>query len=214
MLKSILKKVAWVGRATVFMVGLTVVLAVVLGVATTALAATGGNFLLGKANTAVSYLTANVAGPALRIINNSTASTATALNLSVASGRPPLTVNPSAGKATNLNADKVDGESFTCPAGTLLHEGVCIETTKHTAATFSNAESVCLSERRRLPTVAELQTFRNRAGQDFTNIEWGSENFANGTNDYAHFVDPDSGQDAFVLASNSFAYRCVQATHP
>lgn len=115
MLRSILKKVMWVGRATVFMVGLTVVLAVVLGVATTALAATGGNFLLGKmlgksnAAGAVSKLTTNIAGPALRLINQSTASGATALSLNVASGKPPLTVNAAAGKATNLNADKVDG---------------------------------------------------------------------------------------------------------
>jgi hypothetical protein len=37
-----------VGRATVFLVGLAVILAVVLGVATSALGANGNPFLLGK----------------------------------------------------------------------------------------------------------------------------------------------------------------------
>ena len=40
-MKAIASKVMWVGRATVFLVGLSVILAVVLGVAATALAGTG-----------------------------------------------------------------------------------------------------------------------------------------------------------------------------
>lgn len=110
MLKSATSKVMWLGRATVFMVGLAVILALVFGAASTALSATGGNFILGKANSAgaVSKLTTNIANPALQLVNNSTGAAATALNLSVASGKPPLTVNAAAGKATNLNADKVD----------------------------------------------------------------------------------------------------------
>jgi hypothetical protein len=53
MLRSTLSKVMWVGRATVFLVGLAVILAVVLGVATAALAGTGvgAAFNLGKLNT-------------------------------------------------------------------------------------------------------------------------------------------------------------------
>ena len=95
MLKSAVGKVMWVGRATVFLMGLAVILAILLGVATTALGATGRNFILGRANgaDAVSLLTANVAGPALNLINNSTDPSATALNLHVASGHPPLKVN-------------------------------------------------------------------------------------------------------------------------
>jgi hypothetical protein len=45
-IRSAASKVMWVGRATVFMVGLAVILALVLGVATTALGATEGNFIL------------------------------------------------------------------------------------------------------------------------------------------------------------------------
>ncbi len=112
MIKNAVGKVMWVGRATVFLVGLAVVLALVLGLASAALGTTGGNFILGKANgaTTVSKLTANIAGPALNLVNNSTAAAATALNITVTSGKAPLKVNAAAGKATNLNSDKLDGK--------------------------------------------------------------------------------------------------------
>src|SRR3712207_8561335 len=57
----------WVGRATVFMVGLAVTLALILGVASSALGADGKPFLLGKRNvaTAVSTLVKKGVGPAL-----------------------------------------------------------------------------------------------------------------------------------------------------
>jgi hypothetical protein len=53
LLRSAASKVMWVGRATVFLVGLAVILAVVLGLATAALAGTGvgAAFNLGKTNT-------------------------------------------------------------------------------------------------------------------------------------------------------------------
>ncbi|MDQ3928108.1 MAG: hypothetical protein M3328_03060 [Chloroflexota bacterium] len=92
--------------------GVGVMLAVVLGVATTALGETGGNFILGKANSAItpSKLVASIARPTLQLVNKSTETAATALNLSVASGKAPLKVNASAGTATNLSADKLDGK--------------------------------------------------------------------------------------------------------
>ncbi len=106
-------KVTWMARATTTVVGLAIMLALVFGVATTAIGATGGNFILGKANgaTTVSKLTANIAAPALTLVNNSTEAAATALNISVASGKAPLKVNAAAGTATNLSADELDGKS-------------------------------------------------------------------------------------------------------
>ena len=44
MIRSVVKKVMWVGRARVFFVGLAVILALVLGVASTALGADGNFF--------------------------------------------------------------------------------------------------------------------------------------------------------------------------
>jgi hypothetical protein len=97
------------------------------GVAGVADAATGGNFILGQSNTASSktVLTAPLAGPAMQVSNSSTATGATGLQLTVASGKPPLTVN-STGKVTNLNVDRIDNLDSTafqrrltqsCPIG-------------------------------------------------------------------------------------------------
>jgi hypothetical protein len=82
----------------VFLIGLSVVLAVIFGVASTALGADGQPFLLGKRNVAssVSKLVKNGPGPALKLI--------------VRDGQPPLAIN-SSGKVANLNADQLDGRS-------------------------------------------------------------------------------------------------------
>jgi hypothetical protein len=97
MVKSVAKTVMWAGRATVFLVGLAVILALVLGAASTALGADGKPFLLGDSNVAtkVSTLVKRGAGPALE--------------LRVGSGAP-LKVNSSQ-KVARLNADQVDGMS-------------------------------------------------------------------------------------------------------
>ena len=73
-------------------------------------AATGGNFILGKSNSASSKtsLSAPISDKAVQLTNTNTGAGATALGLNVASGHPPLTVN-SRTKVTNLNADKLDG---------------------------------------------------------------------------------------------------------
>jgi hypothetical protein len=73
-------------------------------------AATGGNFILGRANNATSQtaLTSNNAGKALNLTQQSSGTGATALGLNVPSGKTPFTVN-SGTKVANLNADKLDG---------------------------------------------------------------------------------------------------------
>ncbi len=110
MLRTAAAKVMWVGRATVFLVGLAVILALTVGVVSKATAHTGsaGLFHLGHNNpvSALSTLTGTLAGSVLKVDNNGAGP---ALLLEVGSGKAPLTVNSTAGKATNLNADKVDG---------------------------------------------------------------------------------------------------------
>ena len=114
MTRRIFSKVVWVGRATTFMVGLAVILALTVGVVSTALAGTGvgARFDLGKTNTvnAVSKLLGSVAGPSLLIDNNSTNAAATALDLQVEAGKAPMKVNSGA-KVANLNSDLLDGKS-------------------------------------------------------------------------------------------------------
>ena len=104
MLRNVAGKVLWVGKATVFLVGLSVIVALIFGVASMALGANGKPFLLGKKNvaTAVSTLVKKGAEPAR--------------TLKVASG-PPLAVNSSE-TVTNLNADKLDGQDVTAICAT------------------------------------------------------------------------------------------------
>jgi hypothetical protein len=111
MVRNVFSKVMWVGRATVFLVGLSVILAVMLGVATTAAAHSGsaGLFHLDHNNsvaTVLTKLTGTLSGAVLTIDNNGTGP---ALNLQVEPTRPPLTVKAGAGTATNLSADRLDG---------------------------------------------------------------------------------------------------------
>jgi hypothetical protein len=118
---------------TRIMLALATTLALVFGVATTAPGATGGSFLLGKANVAVavSKLTASIPGPVLQVVNNGAG---TALDLRVGSSTTapadktvaPVKVDSQA-KVVNLNADEIDGKdavSFASSAHT--HAGADI----------------------------------------------------------------------------------------
>lgn len=107
---SVLKKVMFVGRATTFMVGLAVIVALTVGVAGAAFGANGANFMLGKTNVAnaITQLVGSVAGPSLLVDNNSTDAAATALELQVEAGKAPMKVN-SGTQVANLNSDKLDG---------------------------------------------------------------------------------------------------------
>ena len=101
------------GTATVFAVGLAVILSMVLGVATTALAAMPGDpFKLGRINSIdrLSTLAGTTANAMLRVDNDGTGP---ALSLQAGAGNPPVVVNAAAGKATNLDADQLDGQDST-----------------------------------------------------------------------------------------------------
>ena len=104
-----IKTIMNVGRATVFAIGFAVMLAVVLGVATTANAKAGDPLKLGRLNTVnqLTQLVGSVAGPSLRIDNNSTGVGATALRLEVEPGKPPMSVN-STTEVNGLNVDSID----------------------------------------------------------------------------------------------------------
>jgi hypothetical protein len=116
MIGFIFGKVMWVGRATVFLVGLALILALTVGLASAALAGTGvgATYNLGKTNAvnAVTTLIGSVAGPSLKVDNNSADANATALNLQVEPGKAPMKINSSA-KVANLNSDKLDGKNST-----------------------------------------------------------------------------------------------------
>jgi len=116
----------WVGKATTFCVGLAVVLALVLGVSSAALAALPGDpFRLGQSNRVdrLTTLVSTLAGPVLRVDNDGSG---TALDLRVgdpAAAPATKTVAPmkvdSQGMVLNLNSDELDGKSASefLPAG-------------------------------------------------------------------------------------------------
>ena len=86
---SVLSKVMWVGRATIFLVGLAVILA--LGVASMAFAAATGDPLrlgqVNRINDALTTLIGSNSGAMMAIDNDSTAAAARALDLR-RTGRP------------------------------------------------------------------------------------------------------------------------------
>src|SRR5215208_1321311 len=94
--KTVLARIWWLGRGTATVMGVVVMLALTVGLASTALAGTGigAPFNLGKTNTvnAISSLVGSVAGPSLKIDNNSAGVGATALRLEVETGKPPMSV--------------------------------------------------------------------------------------------------------------------------
>ncbi len=114
MIRNAASSVVWVGRATVFLVGLAVILALVVGLATTALAGTGvgDTFNLGQLNTVnrISQLAGSTDNAMLRVDNDNAGTNATALELRVEPGLTPMKVNSST-QVSNLNADLVDGRS-------------------------------------------------------------------------------------------------------
>jgi hypothetical protein len=114
--EAVLRGVLWLARGTSVLVGLSVMLALTVGLGTAALAAVPGDpFKLGRINVidALTTLAGNRAGPMLVVDNDSAAAGARALDLRVEQGRPPLIASPGAGKAVNLDADKLDGLNST-----------------------------------------------------------------------------------------------------
>ena len=109
MLRSAVTIVMWVGRATVFLVGLVVIAVLMFGVASSTLAGNGDPLKLGQKNTAskLTALIGTVAGDAALLVRN--AGGGTALDLRVDAGQPPMVVN-SGVLVTNLNADRVGGK--------------------------------------------------------------------------------------------------------
>jgi hypothetical protein len=106
-MKIVLARIWWLGRETATAMGLAVLLAVVLGVGTTALAAVPGDpFKLGRTNTIdqLSTLVGSNSGALLRINNNGSGP---ALDLRVEPGEAPMNVN-STTRVNGLNADQVD----------------------------------------------------------------------------------------------------------
>ncbi len=119
--KKVLSGILWLGRGAATMMGLVVILALMLGVTTRALAGTGvgATFDLGQTNTvdALSRLVGSTNNALLKIDNDDGGASATALDLRVEPGRAPMKVDSST-KVQGLNVDEVDGKSASAFLGT------------------------------------------------------------------------------------------------
>jgi hypothetical protein len=113
MVKTIFSDAWRIGRATALVLGTAVMLALVVGLASTAFGANGDAWRLGKGNVATKITglagPLGVNGPMVRLTNNNAGTDDTALELRVQPGEAPMTVN-SATRVNNLNADQLDGQ--------------------------------------------------------------------------------------------------------
>ena len=109
MTTKVIGRVMWLARGAATMLGLALMLAVVLGAANTANAAAGDPLELGEINAVnkITRLVGSSDGVLLSIANDGSGS---ALRLQVKPGKAPVSVNPEAGTATGLSADKLDGK--------------------------------------------------------------------------------------------------------
>ncbi len=120
LIRSAASKAMWVGRTAAAVFGLALVLALVFGIASTALGDNGDNFILGTFNkaTAITRLEGNVAGgPGLLVYNPNTAAGSRGLQINVSQGKTPIQINGTTAKATNLNSDMLDGKDSTAFLG-------------------------------------------------------------------------------------------------
>ncbi len=109
MTKKILSWIWWLGKGTAATMGVVVMLALILGLASTALAAVPGDpFKLGRTNSIdqISTLVGSASGALLRVNNNGGGP---ALDLRVEPGEAPMNVN-STTRVNGLNADQLDGQ--------------------------------------------------------------------------------------------------------
>ena len=139
-MRKVGRKVAWVGRTASTVFGLALVMALVIGVTSVAFGANGQNFVLGSVNnaaTAITRLTGDVDGSALRVVNSNAGVDDTAVDLRVQDREAPMKVNSDA-KVTDLNADELDGKSSGLFWGGKTYDKEATFDNSTSAETFAN----------------------------------------------------------------------------
>ena len=172
----------WVGRATSAVVGLAILLALVVGLASAAFGANGQAWVLGRDNVATTITrlggTGGVDGPMVRITNNDAGTDDKALALHVQEGEAPLGVNRDT-LVANLNSDQVDGFHAGCASGQRLIGGLCYdESPQPEANTVTNASDECQDLGGQLPSALQLRSIRSESGIDLganTTAHWSAD---------------------------------------
>ncbi len=102
------------------------------------------------------------------------------------------------------------GGRLSCPDGTILFVGVCIENTARPPANHSEASADCAADGRRLPSGGELEAFRMLSGITLaTGGEW-TDDLGDVTlfPGFAYLVVTQAGNGVRDFL-DSVAYRCV-----
>jgi hypothetical protein len=99
-----------------------------------------------------------------------------------------------------------EARKSSCSKGTDKFVHVCIEKTARGAAKFKDASTACATEKRRLPTSAELDAFRQQP--DITLADEG-EWVSDLTSDTSAIVMVDAGGFANASLVNTVPFRCV-----
>jgi hypothetical protein len=126
------------------------------------------------------------------------------------------TVQLGDGSVRSVDIDPALG--LTCPAGTNIFQGACIETSNRGPATFDAALAACVADGRWLPDAGQLRGFGMRASVSLAaSSEWAESKYYDrdwdgGVNARA-FRAPTVGEgaagDADTDATASRMYRCV-----
>lgn len=99
--------------------------------------------------------------------------------------------------------------SASCPAGTLFHEGNCIETSRRASTVFTTARTTCVTAGRRLPSLAEMESLRSRPGTDLNNSqEFTIQLWSDNASQLVAMIGQDGGMQ-FVPTNSSAPFRCV-----
>jgi hypothetical protein len=103
----------------------------------------------------------------------------------------------------------VPGPAPVCPPGTALHEFACVETAQRAQASWDVARVVCRDAGRRLPSLAELSTYRLRT--DLSAPTVGSEwtNGYVGGNNAVYLALSDAAPNVSDATLGMLGYRCV-----
>lgn len=191
-MKTLLNKLRQVSkvRRVLFYISMVIVLVLATGTTTALAAVPGDPFLLGESNTiggSTTRLQGGNAGAMLEIFNRSPDPNASALHLLVSPGQPPLEVSATAGKATNLDADKLDGrDSKSFADGTDGKANDADKLDGRDSTTFAEA----------IGTDGKAKNADLLDGRD-------SITFADGTNGKANDADKLDGRDSTTFADGT-----------
>jgi len=226
MTKKLLSGTLWLGRGAATIMGLAMLLALSVGLASTALAGTGvgARFNLGKINVVNDATTAlqgsgpsSGTGPLLEVIregantgstlrveNTNTQSFAPALQLKVPTGKIPMTVSTNAGTAVGLSADELDGkESFDFASATNGKANDADKLDGRDSSTFADAQAGKANDADKLDGLDSsfyLKIFSKAADADRLDGK-DSAAFASATNGKADDADRLDGKDGSAFFS-------------